>query len=128
VVSCAHYTDTELCIVTTLRCLAALLLTPLFTAHCYTHSHIHQQLLPLYSMSLQKNAAFRGGGEIRPDERSFIWSQLANMSVDLSRCFIYPRMFSIHDMPPDAGTPATDGGADVSLQLLISLTYMNAFN
>jgi protein transport protein SEC24 len=79
-------------------------------------------------MSLQKNAAFRGGGEIRPDERSFIWSQLANMSVDLSRCFIYPRMFSIHDMPPDAGTPATDGGADVSLQLLISLTYMNAFN
>jgi hypothetical protein len=75
-------------------------------------------------MSLQKNAAFRGGGELRPDERSFIWSQLANMSVDLSRCFIYPRMFSIHDMPPDAGTPATDGGADVSSQLLTSVNTL----
>ncbi|KAG5179019.1 Sec23/Sec24 trunk domain-containing protein [Tribonema minus] len=63
------------------------------------------QLLPLYSMALQKNPAFRGGAEIRPDERAFIMAQLVNMPVDDSRCFIYPRMFSIHDMPADAGTP-----------------------
>ena len=51
------------------------------------------QLLPLYSMALQKNVAFRGGVDVRTDERANIHSQLANMPVDHSRCFTYPRMF-----------------------------------
>ncbi|CAM9672781.1 unnamed protein product [Phaeothamnion confervicola] len=61
------------------------------------------QLLPLYAMALQKNVALRGGTEIRPDERAAAILALANMSVDHSRCFIYPRMFSLHDMPDGAG-------------------------
>jgi protein transport protein SEC24 len=61
------------------------------------------QLLPLYCMALMKNLAFRGGADIRTDERAFILALLANMPVDHSRCFIYPRMFSLHDMPEDAG-------------------------
>lgn len=51
------------------------------------------QLLPLYSMALQKNLAFRGGADVRTDERANVQSQLANMPVDHSRCFTYPRMF-----------------------------------
>ena len=51
------------------------------------------QLLPLYSMALQKNVAFRGGTDVRTDERACVQSQLANMPIDHSRCFTYPRMF-----------------------------------
>lgn len=34
--------------------------------------------------------------------------QLNNMPVELSRVFIYPRMFALHNMPPEAGLPAED--------------------
>ncbi|CAM9383976.1 unnamed protein product [Scytosiphon promiscuus] len=67
------------------------------------------QLLPLYSMALQKNVAFRGGTDVRTDERANVQSQLANMPVDHSRCFTYPRMFSLHDMDEDAGLPLPEG-------------------
>lgn len=63
------------------------------------------QLLPLYSMSLQKNLTLRGGADVRTDERSFYQNLLSNMDIEESKVFIYPRMFSIHDMPLDAGTP-----------------------
>eukprot|EP00752_Nemacystus_decipiens_P003181 g2944.t1 len=67
------------------------------------------QLLPLYSMALQKNLAFRGGADVRTDERASVQSQLANMPVDHSRCFTYPRMFSLHDMDEDVGMPRPEG-------------------
>lgn len=51
------------------------------------------QLLPLYSMALQKNVAFRGGTDVQTDNRAYMHSLLANMPVDHSRCFTYPRMF-----------------------------------
>lgn len=51
------------------------------------------QLLPLYSMALQKNVAFRGGTDVRTDERAYMQLTLSNMPVDHSRCFTYPRMF-----------------------------------
>eukprot|EP00638_Chattonella_subsalsa_P000347 CAMPEP_0117751506 /NCGR_PEP_ID=MMETSP0947-20121206/11015_1 /TAXON_ID=44440 /ORGANISM="Chattonella subsalsa, Strain CCMP2191" /LENGTH=975 /DNA_ID=CAMNT_0005569899 /DNA_START=115 /DNA_END=3040 /DNA_ORIENTATION=- len=70
------------------------------------------QLLPLYSMALQKNVAFRGGTEVRTDERAFFMMLLANMSVDASRCFIYPRMFSLHNMPDEAGRPCPEQDED----------------
>jgi protein transport protein SEC24 len=66
------------------------------------------QLLPLYSMSLQKSLALRGGTDVRIDERAFYLQLLSNMTVDESRVFIYPRMFSIHDMPMDAGIPSDE--------------------
>ena len=58
------------------------------------------QLLPLYAMALQKNMAFRGGTDMRTDERAFLISQLSNMSVEDSRVFVYPRLFEVHNMEP----------------------------
>ncbi len=63
------------------------------------------QLLPLFCMSLVKNVCFRGGADIRSDDRSFLIHVLNNMPVSHSRCFIYPRLFSLHNMPQDAGIP-----------------------
>ncbi|KAE9005561.1 Protein transport protein Sec24-like [Phytophthora rubi] len=66
------------------------------------------QLLPLYIMSLLKNSTLRGGTDLNVDERTFLQYELNNMPVELSRVFIYPRMFALHNMPPEAGFPAED--------------------
>ncbi|EQC35877.1 hypothetical protein SDRG_06627 [Saprolegnia diclina VS20] len=67
------------------------------------------QLLPLYMMSLMKNPAFRGGNDIGSDERSATQYTLNNLSVTLSRTFIYPRLFSLLEMPQEAGLPIAEG-------------------
>lgn len=72
------------------------------------------QLLPLYAMALQKNPAFRGGAEVRSDERSFLLQALCNMPVEVCRVFIYPRLFPVHDFSEQVGAPKEDSaGPDV---------------
>ena len=71
--------------------------------------------LPLYSMSLMKNVTLRGGAEIRLDERAFFHMLVQNMNVEDSILFIYPRMFSIHDMPDDAGVPCDNPDEDTKV-------------
>jgi protein transport protein SEC24 len=68
--------------------------------------HESLALLPLYSISLQKSIALRGGMDVRIDERAFYMNLCANMTIEESKNFIYPRLFSIHDMPDTAGIPA----------------------
>eukprot|EP00596_Hydrurales_sp_CCMP1899_P006133 CAMPEP_0119044080 /NCGR_PEP_ID=MMETSP1177-20130426/28383_1 /TAXON_ID=2985 /ORGANISM="Ochromonas sp, Strain CCMP1899" /LENGTH=207 /DNA_ID=CAMNT_0007013527 /DNA_START=1 /DNA_END=624 /DNA_ORIENTATION=+ len=63
-------------------------------------------------MSMQKCLALRGGNEVRTDERAYYHNLLMNMDVEESKVFIYPRMFSIHDMADDAGTPSDSGEQD----------------
>ena len=41
------------------------------------------------------------------DERGHAMQQLANMSVEDSRVYIYPRLFALHDMAAECGTPHT---------------------
>ena len=60
------------------------------------------QLLPLYTMALQKSVVFRGGQDLRPDERVDFMQKLNVMGVNSSRFFIYPRMFSLHNLPNEA--------------------------
>ena len=61
------------------------------------------QLLPLYTMSLQKNPAFRGGAEVRADERAALLYALARMPTETSKLVMYPRMFELHTLAADAG-------------------------
>jgi protein transport protein SEC24 len=53
-----------------------------------------------------KNVALRGGTDIHPDERVHAMHRLMNMWVTDSKHFVYPRMFSLHDMSPNAGIPS----------------------
>ncbi len=88
------------------------------------------QLLPLFCMSLVKNVCFRGGADISSDVRSYMINLLNNMPVSHSRCFIYPRMFSLHNMPQDAGLPLsqpsestpTAGKKNVKLPPIVTLS------
>ncbi|CAH0476684.1 unnamed protein product [Peronospora belbahrii] len=66
------------------------------------------QLLPLYIMSLLKNPTLRGGTDLAVDERTFLQYELNNMPVELSRVFIYPQMFALHNMPPEVGLPTRE--------------------
>lgn len=88
-------------------------------------------LLPLYSMSLQKSLVLRGGADVRIDERAFFQLLLQNMDIEESKVFIYPRMFSIHDMDTESGLPCdnadedvpTAGPASVRLPSILNLSY-----
>jgi protein transport protein SEC24 len=90
-------------------------------------------LLPLYSMSLQKSLVLRGGSDVRIDERAFYQHLLSNMDIEESKVFIYPRMFSIHDMGVDIGLPSdnpdeneeipTAGPNSVRLPAILNLSY-----
>lgn len=68
----------------------------------------NMSLLPLYTLALMKNVAFRGGTDVHPDERVQSWHLLSHMDVPSSKVFIYPRLFAIHEMGPDAGYPTED--------------------
>ncbi|KAJ1453650.1 Sec23/Sec24 trunk domain-containing protein [Pelagophyceae sp. CCMP2097] len=70
------------------------------------------QLLPLYTMSLLKCSAFRGGVDVRADERAFVLQRLDNMSPDDTRYYVYPRLFALHALPGDAGF--ADGNGDAN--------------
>ncbi len=88
-------------------------------------------LLPLYSMSLQKSLVLRGGADVRVDERAYFQHLLYNMDIEESKVFIYPRLFSIHDMSTDIGLPSdnaddecpTAGPFQVRLPAILNLSY-----
>jgi len=71
------------------------------------------QMLPLYVMGLQKSGLFRGGDAVRSDERAALVYRALSMPVAHSRGFIYPSLFSLHDLDPAAGRPdaAAEEGA-----------------
>jgi protein transport protein SEC24 len=69
------------------------------------------ELLPLYTLAMMKNVAFRGGTDVHPDERIRAHHLINQMWLDTSKRFIYPRLFALHSMGPGAGHPA-DGTAD----------------
>ena len=46
---------------------------------------------------------------ISVDFRIFMRKQLYSMSVGELTVFLYPRMFALHSMPENAGTPSEDG-------------------
>jgi protein transport protein SEC24 len=66
------------------------------------------RLLPLYTLALMKNVAFRGGTDVHPDERVQAHHILNGMSVLDSKHYIYPRMFAIHEMDDDMGHPVEE--------------------
>lgn len=70
------------------------------------------KLLPLYTLAMMKNVAFRGGTDIHPDERVHAMHRLAGMGVTESKIFVHPRMFSLHDMSPSAGLPSNINDKD----------------
>eukprot|EP00560_Eucampia_antarctica_P006658 CAMPEP_0197830018 /NCGR_PEP_ID=MMETSP1437-20131217/6598_1 /TAXON_ID=49252 ORGANISM="Eucampia antarctica, Strain CCMP1452" /NCGR_SAMPLE_ID=MMETSP1437 /ASSEMBLY_ACC=CAM_ASM_001096 /LENGTH=1090 /DNA_ID=CAMNT_0043432107 /DNA_START=1 /DNA_END=3273 /DNA_ORIENTATION=+ len=72
------------------------------------------KLLPLYTLALLKNVAFRGGTDVHPDERVNSHMKLNAFYVNECKHFLYPRMFGIHDMPSSAGMPITNDNKETN--------------
>ncbi len=63
-------------------------------------------LLPLYTLAVLKNVAFRGGTDVHPDERLAARMSLNSMYIDDTMSFLHPRLYAIHDMDQQAGMPS----------------------
>jgi len=66
------------------------------------------KLLPLYALSLTKNALLRAGTEVRVDERAALMANACRLPVGCSVAFVYPRLFALHTLGDDVGQPTTD--------------------
>jgi len=65
-------------------------------------------LMPIYTLGLMKNVAFRGGTDVNPDERITAHMKIHSMFIEDTLSFIHPRLFSIHDMNSQAGLPLNE--------------------
>ncbi|KAG6131474.1 COPII subunit [Claviceps purpurea] len=61
--------------------------------------------LPVLFLGLMKNVGLRKSTQIPSDIRSAALCLLSTLPVPLLVRYIYPRMYSLHDMPDNAGTP-----------------------
>ncbi|PLN77318.1 hypothetical protein BDW42DRAFT_177117 [Aspergillus taichungensis] len=64
--------------------------------------------LPVLFLAMIKNLGLRKSAQIPTDMRSAALCQLSTLPLPLLIQYIYPRMYSLHDMPDEAGLPRPD--------------------
>ncbi|KAK5107134.1 COPII subunit [Meristemomyces frigidus] len=69
--------------------------------------------LPMLFLGLMKNLGLRKSAQIPTDLRSAALCLLSTLPLPLLMQYIYPRLYSLHDMPEDAGLPHSETGAIV---------------
>lgn len=69
--------------------------------------------LPVLFLGLLKNLGLRRSSQIPSDMRSAALCLLSTLPLPLLIQYIYPKMFSLHDMPDDAGTPHPETGETI---------------
>lgn len=74
--------------------------------------------LPLLFLGLIKNVGLRKSAQIPSDLRSAALCLLSTLPLPLLMQYIYPRLYSLHDMPDRCGVPDPDTGAIVLPPLL----------
>ncbi|KAL9110109.1 MAG: hypothetical protein Q9227_005303 [Pyrenula ochraceoflavens] len=77
--------------------------------------------LPLLFLGLTKNLGLRRSSQIPSDMRSAALCLLSTLPLPLMIQYIYPKMYSLHDMPDEAGLPDSQSG-DVVLPPPINLS------
>lgn len=66
--------------------------------------------LPVLFLGLIKNVGLRKSAQIPTDLRSAALCQLSTLPLPLLIQYIYPRLYSLHDMPDNAGIPDSETG------------------
>lgn len=67
-------------------------------------------LLPLLCCALTKHVGLREGASIPPDLRAYAQCLLTTLPCQALIPYIHPRFYSLHNMPPEAGTIGGDEG------------------
>ncbi|KAL2351648.1 transport protein-like protein SEC24 [Cryomyces antarcticus] len=70
--------------------------------------------LPVLFLGLMKNLGLRKSAQIPSDLRSAALCLLSTLPLPLMMQYIYPRLYSLHDMPDNAGVPDANTG-DIAL-------------
>ncbi|KAI6926781.1 Protein transport protein [Hortaea werneckii] len=73
----------------------------------------NMRAMPMLFLGLMKNLGLRKSAQIPTDLRSAALCMLSTLPLPLLMQYIYPRMYSLHDMPDDAGLPHPETGAIV---------------
>src|SRR5579862_5891582 len=66
--------------------------------------------LPVLFLGLIKNVGLRKSAQIPSDLRSAALCQLSTLPLPLLMQYVYPRLYSLHDMPTTAGIPNPETG------------------
>ncbi|KAI9797472.1 MAG: COPII subunit [Candelina submexicana] len=66
--------------------------------------------LPVLFLGLMKNIGLRKSAQIPSDLRSAALCQLSTLPLPLLIQYVYPKLYSLHDMPDDAGLPDENTG------------------
>ncbi|MCJ1423909.1 COPII subunit [Sticta canariensis] len=77
--------------------------------------------LPVLFLGLMKNIGLRKSAQIPSDIRSAALCQLSTLPLPLLIQYIYPKLYSLHDMPDNAGLPDESTG-DIVLPPPINLS------
>ncbi|KAK0263926.1 Protein transport protein sec24 [Friedmanniomyces endolithicus] len=72
---------------------------------------VNMRGLPILFLGLMKNLGLRKSAQIPTDLRSAALCLLSTLPLPLLMQYIYPRLYSLHDMPDDAGQPSPTTGA-----------------
>ncbi|KAG6916743.1 hypothetical protein DXG01_005563 [Tephrocybe rancida] len=69
----------------------------------------NMKMLPVLVLGLLKNVGIRQSAQIPPDIRAYSQCLLTSLPSQLLVPYIYPTFYSLHGMPPEAGTVGEDG-------------------
>ncbi|KAF8965024.1 CPII coat sec24 protein [Flammula alnicola] len=67
------------------------------------------KMLPVLILGLLKNVGIRQSAQIPPDIRAYSQALLTSMPSQLLIPYLYPSFYSLHNMPPEAGTIGEQG-------------------
>ncbi|KAF8887587.1 CPII coat sec24 protein [Infundibulicybe gibba] len=69
----------------------------------------NMKMLPVLVLGLLKNVGIRQSAQIPPDIRAYSQALLTSLPSQLLIPYIYPTFYSLHNMPPEAGTVGEHG-------------------
>lgn len=82
--------------------------------------------LPLMTLGLLKNAAFKEGVDVRPDVRSNVLASIFTMGVVECETFIRPRMLPLHTMTEKEGLVDEKGGVTMPQEVGLSMDQLKS--
>ncbi|ETW78005.1 hypothetical protein HETIRDRAFT_388085 [Heterobasidion irregulare TC 32-1] len=69
----------------------------------------NMKMLPVLVLGLLKNVGVRQSAQIPPDLRAYSQALLTSLPSELLIPYIHPMFYSLHNMPPEAGTVGENG-------------------
>ncbi|KAI9654598.1 MAG: COPII subunit [Alyxoria varia] len=85
---------------------------------------VNLRALPVLFLGLIKNLGFRPSTQIPTDLRSAALCLLSTLPLPLMAQYIYPRLYSLHDMPDECGLPSEATG-EIVMPPLLNLSSEN---